>query len=216
MSAIRLVTLGDACISLELSDSIDPVVNDRCVAVATAFETLAFRGVRDVVPTYNAVTVHFDSLAADREMLAAELSRLAAHMGARDDRAARTVEIPVTYGGTSGPDLSAVAEFAKCSEAEVIQMHSAARYRVYMLGFLPGFAYMGSVDRRIAMPRLDTPRARVAAGSVGIAGEQTGIYPYDTPGGWRIIGRTASKVFDASRAEPFLLKAGDYVTFVAA
>ncbi len=216
MSAIRLVTLSDACISLQLSDSIDPVVNDRCVAVASAFETLAFRGVRDVVPTYNAVTVHFDSLATDRDMLAAELSRLAAHMPARDDRDARTVEIPVSYGGTSGPDLSAVAEFANCSEAEVIQMHSGARYRVYMLGFLPGFAYMGSVDRRIAMPRLDTPRARVAAGSVGIAGEQTGIYPYDTPGGWRIIGRTASTVFDASRAEPCLLKAGDYVTFVAA
>jgi KipI family sensor histidine kinase inhibitor len=216
MSAIRLVTLSDACISLQLSDSIDPVVNDRCVAVATAFETLAFRGVRDVVPTYNAVTVHFDSLATDRDMLAAELNRLAAHTPARENCDARTVEIPVSYGGTSGPDLSAVAEFAKCSEAEVIQMHSGARYRVYMLGFLPGFAYMGSVDRRIAMPRLATPRARVVAGSVGIAGEQTGIYPYDTPGGWRIIGRTASKVFDASRAEPFLLKAGDYVTFVAA
>ena len=216
MSATRLVRLGDACVSLRLSDFIDPVVNDRCVAVASAFETLALRGVRDVVPTYNAVTVHFDPLATDHELLAAELDRLAADAPARDKRDARSVEIAVSYGGPSGPDLSAVAKFAKCSEADVIQMHSGTRYRVYMLGFLPGFAYMGSVDRRIAMPRLDTPRARVAAGSVGIAGEQTGIYPYDTPGGWRIIGRTMSKVFDPTRAEPFLLKAGDYVTFVAA
>jgi KipI family sensor histidine kinase inhibitor len=216
MSATRLVRLGDACVSLQLSDSIDPVVNDRCVAVASALETLALRGVRDVVPTYNAVTVHFDPLATDHALLAAELDRLGADAPARDKRDARSVEIPVSYGGPSGPDLSAVAEFAKCSEADVIQMHSGARYRVYMLGFLPGFAYMGSVDRRIAMPRLDTPRARVAAGSVGIAGEQTGIYPYETPGGWRIIGRTMSKVFDPTRAEPFLLKAGDYVTFVAA
>lgn len=216
MSAIRLVKLGDACISLQLSGDIDPVVNDRCIAVATALDTLALRGVRDVVPTYNAVTVHFDPRAIDRQMLASALDRLAAQTTARDDHDARSVEIPVSYGGTSGPDLSAVAEFAKCSEAEVIHMHSGVRYRVYMLGFLPGFAYLGSVDRRIAMPRFDTPRARVAAGSVGIAGEQTGIYPCDTPGGWRVIGRTASKVFDAARSEPFLLKAGDYVTFVAA
>lgn len=216
MSGIRLVRFGDACVSLQLSDSIDPLVNDRCVVVASALETLALRGVRDVVPTYNAVTVHFDPLATDHKRLVAELDRLAADTSARDDRDARSVEIPVSYGGASGPDLSAVAEFAKCSEADVIRMHSGTRYRVYMLGFVPGFAYMGSVDRRIAMPRLDTPRARVAAGSVGIAGEQTGIYPYDTPGGWRIIGWTPSKIFDEPRAEPFLLKAGDYVTFVVA
>ena len=128
----------------------------------------------------------------------------------------RTIEIPVSYGGASGPDLEAVAEFAECSEADVVQLHMQARYRVYMLGFLPGFAYMGTVDRRIAMPRLDTPRMRVNAGSVGIAGEQTGIYPCDTPGGWRIIGRTSAKLFDATRAQPSLLKAGDYVTFVSA
>ncbi len=118
----------------------------------------------------------------------------------------RTIEIPVSYGGASGPDLAAVAEFAECSEADVVQLHTQARYRVYMLGFLPGFAYMGSVDRRIAMPRLDTPRMRVNAGSVGIAGEQTGIYPCDTPGGWRIIGRTSAKLFDATRARTVSLE----------
>lgn len=216
MSASRIVSVGDSCVSLQFAAAIDPIVNARCIALAAALETRVLQGVRDVVPTYNAVTVHFDPLAIDRLVLNAELERLAAATPVAADTDPRTVEIPVTYGGPAGPDLSAVAEFAKCSEAEVVRLHTDVRYRVYMLGFLPGFAYMGSVPRQIAMPRLDTPRVRVAAGSIGIAGEQTGIYPCDTPGGWRIIGRTSSKVFDAERAEPSLLKAGDYVTFVAA
>lgn len=215
MSEFRIVALGDSCVSLQFAAAVDPVVNARCIAVAAALEKSGVRGVRDVVPTYNAVTVHFDPVGTDREGLSAGLYRLAARMPSTLEGAARTVEIPVSYGGSWGPDLSAVADFAKCSEAEVVRLHAGVRYRVYMLGFLPGFAYMGSVDRRIAMPRLDTPRMRVAAGSIGIAGEQTGVYPCDTPGGWRIIGRTTVQVFDAARAEPFLLKAGDDVRFVA-
>jgi inhibitor of KinA len=211
----RIVNCGDSCVSLQFAAAIDPVVNAHCIGLAAVLETRALRGVRDVVPTYNAVTVHFDPLATDRLVLNAEIERLAAATPAASDSGARIVEIPVTYGGAVGPDLSVVAAFAKCSEEEVVRLHTEVRYRVYMLGFLPGFAYMGSVPRQIAMPRLDTPRMRVAAGSIGIAGEQTGIYPCDTPGGWRIIGRTASKVFDAGRAEPSLLKAGDYVTFIA-
>ena len=216
MIPFRIVTCGDACVSLQFAAGIDPVVNARCIALAAALEKFAVRGVRDVVPTYNAVTVHFDPLETDRDGLSTGLDRLAAKLSSTLNSGARTIEIPVSYGGASGPDLAAVAEFAKCSEADVVRLHAEVRYRVYMLGFLPGFAYMGSVPRQIAMPRLDTPRMRVAAGSIGIAGEQTGIYPYDTPGGWRIIGRTTSKVFDAARAEPFLLKAGDDVKFVPA
>jgi inhibitor of KinA len=112
--------------------------------------------------------------------------------------------------------LPAVAAFAGCSESEVVRLHGSCEYRVYMLGFLPGFAYLGLVDRRIAMPRLDTPRLRVQAGSVGIAGVQTGVYPCDTPGGWRIIGRTGIKSFDPNRPEPFLFTPGQRVKFVAA
>jgi inhibitor of KinA len=216
MNAARILTRGDSCIALQFAAAIDPLVNGRCIALAHALEARALRGVRDVVPTYNAVTVHFDPLVTDPLVLAAELDRLATDIPAAEDRRARTIEIPVVYGGPSGPDLGTVAEFAHCSEADVVRLHTGVRYRVYMLGFLPGFAYMGSVDRRIAMARLDTPRLRVAAGSVGIAGEQTGIYPCETPGGWRVIGRTASKMFDAARAEPFLLKAGDYVKFAVA
>jgi inhibitor of KinA len=210
----RIVALGDACVSLQFAATIDPTVNAGCIALAESLERLAVHGVRDVVPTYNAVTVHFEPLATDREALSELLSQLAA-TPPREDTLSRTIEIPVSYGGDAGPDLAALAAFAKCSEADVVQIHAQAVYRVYMLGFLPGFAYMGTVDARIAMPRLDTPRMRVAAGSIGIAGSQTGIYPCDTPGGWRIIGQTPVKIFDGSRPEPFLLKAGDRVKFVA-
>jgi KipI family sensor histidine kinase inhibitor len=199
-----------------LAASIEPAVNARCIALAASLENLALRGVRDVVPTYNAVTVHFDPLLADRAMLGAELDHLSTLATSPPSAASRTIEIPVSYGGVHGPDLEAVSKFAECSEEEVVRLHMAMRYHVHMLGFLPGFAYMGTVDRRIAMPRLDTPRVRVASGSVGIAGQQTGIYPCESPGGWRIIGRTSARLFDAARDEPFLLKAGDHVKFVTA
>ena len=212
MSEGRIVPLGDSCISVQFAAVIDPAVNARCIALADALDALAIRGIRDIVPTYNTVAVHFDPIATTGAALSMDLARLMESAIPPVAQEMRAIEIPVVYGG---PDLSAVAEYAGCSEHDVIQLHTAPRYRVYMLGFLPGFAYMGSVNRRIAMPRLDTPRARVAAGSVGIAGEQTGIYPCDTPGGWRVIGRTSTALFDAARAEPFLLKAGDHVSFVA-
>jgi inhibitor of KinA len=158
--------------------------------------------------------VHFDPAVADRDALEAELARLA-ETAQSDVRDGSTIEIPVVYGGEAGPDLPAVADFGRCSEADVVRLHTGTPYRVYMIGFLPGFAYMGTVDPRIAMPRLDTPRLQVSAGSVGIAGSQTGVYPCETPGGWRIIGRTPVKLFDPTRAEPSLLKTGDRVRFVA-
>lgn len=210
----RVVQIGDSCAAVQFGNAIDPAVNVRCIAIATAIEHRGLAGVRDVVPTYNAVTVHFDPLTIDRRMLNAELESAARRDLSAVDVDARTIEIAVRYGGDDGPDLSGVAHFARCSEDEVVRLHTAVTYRVYMLGFLPGFAYMGTVDSRIAMPRLDTPRLRVPSGSVGIAGEQTGVYPCDSPGGWRIIGRTSMMPFDAMRQEPFLFKAGDRVTFV--
>ena len=124
------------------------------------------------------------------------------------------VEIPVRYGGEDGPDLPSLADWARCSPEEVIERHSSRIYRVYMLGFVPGFAYMGRVDARIAAPRRRVPRDRVPAGSVGIAGEQTGVYPIVTPGGWQLIGRTDTVMFDAARPRPSLLQPGDEVRFV--
>jgi inhibitor of KinA len=126
----------------------------------------------------------------------------------------KPIDIPVHYGGDDGPDLATVARFAECSEEEVITRHSQRIYRVYMLGFVPGFSYMGRVDPSIAAPRHRVPRLHVPAGSVGIAGGQTGVYPVDSPGGWQLIGRTDTVMFDADRDRPSLLSAGDLVRFV--
>lgn len=212
---MKLMNLGDSAVSLVFEEKIDPVVNARCVAIGRALEARRRRGIRDIVPTYNAVTVHFDPIQIDRENLFAELSELAAMEADSKDAGASRVTIGVKYGGEFGPDLGAVAQFARCSEDAVIQLHSGKEYRVYMVGFLPGFPYMGSVDARIGMPRLESPRLSVPAGSVAIAGTQTGIYPCVTPGGWRIIGHTDERMFDPARDRPFLVKAGDYVKFVA-
>jgi len=215
MTPGQVVALGDSCLAIRFEATIDPAVNARCVALAWSLEHLAMRGVRDVVPTYSAVTIHFDPRVTDCEALRTKVDALASVPVAASAIDTRLIEVPVRYGGECGPDLAAVAAFGRCTEAEVVGLHTAAPYRVFMLGFLPGFAYMGPVDARIAMPRLETPRLKVAAGSVGIAGAQTGIYPCETPGGWRIIGRTALSLFDATRSEPFLLRAGDRVKFVA-
>ena len=212
----RLVAMGESCLSIVFEEKIDWQVNAKCIAIARSLESSVTAGIRDVVPSYNAVTVHFDPLRVDRSNLETEFRRLAAADAPSAAAEPEPTEIPVTYGGASGPDLTAVAEYGGCSEQDVVQLHVSTIYRVYMLGFLPGFAYMGSVAPRIAIPRLETPRMRVASGSVGIAGMQTGIYPCETPGGWRIIGRTSTKVFDPARAHPFLLGAGDRVRFVVA
>jgi inhibitor of KinA len=215
MSACRVVPLGDSCLSVVFEEKIDPDVNRRAVALAAAIERQSRAGIRDVVPAYHTVAVYFDPLRVDRQELMRELGQKAESEGRSSGSDGALVEVPVHYGEDQWPDLSSVAAFAGCSEDEVVRIHTSRIYRVYMLGFLPGFAYLGSVDPRIAMPRLDTPRLRVPAGSVGIAGIQTGIYPCDTPGGWRIIGRTGVRTFDPAKSEPFLFEPGQRVQFVA-
>jgi KipI family sensor histidine kinase inhibitor len=215
MTAVRISFLGDACLLAAFEESIDPAINARCVALAEALERQGRAGIRDVVPGFHTVAIHFEPLNVSRQALASDVERAASETVSSPAGTAAPMEIAVHYGDVDGPDLSAVAAFAGCSEAEVVRLHTAVVYRVYMLGFLPGFAYLGSVDRRIAMPRLDTPRA-TPAGSVGIAGIQTGIYPCETPGGWRIIGHTSVKTFDLSRPNPSLFKPGQLVRFVAA
>jgi len=215
VSAFRIVPAGDSAIVVEYEERIDPLVNARAIALADSLQAAAIAGVRDVVPTYRSVAVFFDPLRTNYDAL---LERIEQDAGRPAPDAARQWEplrIPVCYGGDLGPDLGAVAAFGGLSEDEVIALHASATYRVFMLGFVPGFAYMGIVDARIAAPRHSTPRVRVPAGSVGIAGVQTGIYPTETPGGWQLIGRTPVKPFDANRAQPFLMKAGDAVRFYA-
>jgi KipI family sensor histidine kinase inhibitor len=206
---------GESSIIVEFEERIDPVVNARAIALADRIDAARIAGVRDVVPTYRAVAVYFDPLRTDVEALRQRLAGDAADVPASVEETRTPVRIPVCYGGDLGPDLASVAERSALSQAEVVDLHVSATYRVFMLGFVPGFAYMGLVDARIAVPRHTTPRVRVPLGSVGIAGVQTGVYPAETPGGWQLIGRTPVKPFDPQRAEPFLLKAGDSVQFFA-
>ena len=200
---------------VELEPAIDPVINERAIMLASRIRARAARGVRDVAPGYSTLGVHFDPLQTDLAALERAIETDGAALATIEQVAERAViDIPVSYGGAGGPDLDAVATFAGCQAAEVVARHSARTYRVYMLGFVPGFAYMGRVDQSIAAPRHRVPRERVPAGSVGIAGLQTGVYPLESPGGWQLIGHTTTVMFDPNRELPSLLKAGDVVRFV--
>ena len=206
---------GDAMLLVEFEPVIDPIVNERVIALASRLRERRALGVRDVAPGYCTVGVHFDPLQTDLRALEQAIAEDANALAAGAVVSPRApIEIAVSYGGDDGPDLEAVAAHAGCSPAEVIERHAARTYRVYMLGFVPGFAYLGRVDASIATPRHRVPRERVPAGSVGIAGEQTGVYPVSSPGGWQLIGRTSCVMFDASRPTPSLLSPGDLVRFV--
>ena len=214
---IRVRPSGDTMLLVEFEQRIDPLVNDQVIQLAARLTERLRGAVRDVVPAYCAIGVHFDPLLTDLaalERVIGEEAKAIAHAEPHDG--ASVVEIPVRYGGEDGPDLEAVATWAGCTSEEVISRHTARTYRVYMLGFVPGFTFMGRVDRTIAAPRHRVPRERVPPGSVGIAGEQTGIYPISTPGGWQLIGRTSLEMFDYTRTPPNLLNPGDLVRFVAA
>jgi KipI family sensor histidine kinase inhibitor len=203
---------GDSALLLQLEAVIDEGVNARAIAIAAAVRDDVMAGVRDVVSTYRSVAVHFDPLIADIRDVRASLERAAnspvtAAMGG-------AFEIPVEYGGQWGPDVADVATSGHISIDAVIARHAERDYRVFMLGFLPGFAYLGPVDAAIAVPRRKSPRQRVRTGSVGIAGAQTAVYPVDSPGGWQIIGHTLTRMFDPARRPAALLSPGDTVRFV--
>jgi KipI family sensor histidine kinase inhibitor len=209
---VRIRDAGDSAILLELESVIDPAVNARAIAIAAAVRDQRVEGVRDVIPTYRSVAVHFDPLTCDIDSLRSAMREAAS--SPRVSASGSLVEVPVTYGGDDGPDLDDVAAFANLPAKTVIDRHCGAEYRVFMLGFLPGFAYMGIVDESIAAPRKAAPRTRIPTGSVGIAGRQTGVYPRPSPGGWQLIGRTSLQVFDPDREPASLFRAGDRVKFV--
>jgi inhibitor of KinA len=214
MSRPRIVAAGDSTLVVEFEALIDPIVNARAIGLAERMRTADIAGVRDVVPTYRSVAVFFDPLRTNHDDLVHRLEHEAGRMEGPPPEPRAPVRVPVCYGGELGPDLDSVARRAKMSPEQVVAVHSSETYRVFMLGFLPGFAYMGLVDPRLAAPRHSTPRVRVLKGSVGIAGRQTGIYPADSPGGWQLLGRTPLQPFDMNRPSPFLFRAGDAVQFV--
>lgn len=206
-----VLPLGDAAVTVEFGCEIRPDLNERALAFAQAVRVQNWEGVLDIVPTYASVTIHVDALRLPISILSERVQELSYDV--TTSVTGRTHRIPVVYGGEWGPDLQDVASFARQSPADTIRLHHTNPYRVYMLGFSPGFPYMGLVPAPIAMPRLATPRLLVPAGAVGIAESQTGIYPTATPGGWRIIGRTPLRVYQTQAAQPFLFSPGDTVQF---
>lgn len=218
----RIFPLGDAAVTVDFGNVIDEMLNHRVVTLFQQLSNDPLRGMIEVVPAYSSVTIYYDlyntwkMLPDDKtvyEFMVEQLDERLKHSLSGDTAVSRLVSIPVCYEKEFAPDIEELAKEKNISVDEVISIHTSKQYQVYMLGFLPGFAYMGKVDERIVMPRKPQP-ITVAAGSVGIAGKQTGIYPLASPGGWQIIGRTPLKLFDVTKEEPTLLKTGDTVQFI--
>lgn len=203
---------GDSALVIIFGDMIDENINKKVHVVVKAIEAATPEWLIEVVPTYTSVYVYYDPLKISYSQVMEAVNPFLSAKPREEEK--EVVEIPVVYGGTFGPDIEFVAQYNNLTIDEVIEIHSKPLYRVYMLGFLPGFAYLGGMDDRIATPRLEKPRLKVPAGSVGIAGKQTGWYAIESPGGWRLIGRTPLKTFDPHKKPPSIVKAGDYVKFV--
>lgn len=210
---VRIVPAGDAAWLIELPERIDAAINSRAIRIAREVERSAVPAT-DVVVGYRSVMVYVDPLSEDATSVERRLQEIAIATEAGEDTRGPLVEVPVCYDGPHGPDLADVAAFGNCSIDEVIERHLAVEYRVFVVGFVPGFAYMASVDPKIAAPRRSSPRLKVPAGSVAVAAGQTGVYPAETPGGWSIIGRCPVRPYDPDRAEPFLFHPGDRIRFL--
>ena len=210
----RIRPVGDAAVIVEFGDRIDPEINRLVHGLAARLRQEPPAGLGEAVPTYCTLLVHYDPFVLGYEQAAGWIQTRLAGLSDLPAPAPRRVEIPTVYGGEYGPDLAFVAAHAGLPEAEVIRIHSSRDYLVYMMGFTPGFPYLGGMDEAIAVPRLEKPRTLVPAGSVGIGGKQTGVYSVDSPGGWRLIGYTPLKLFDPGAEPPARLAAGDLVRFV--
>ena len=207
--------VGDCAISIDFGQVIDPKINRHIRQTIERIQELKLDGITELVPTYCALLIQYDAMLYSYLDICNLMEPLL-EPSATDDANERVtvIEIPTVYGGEFGPDLGFVTSHNNLSEDEVVSIHSGTDYLVYMLGFIPGFTYLGGMDPRIATPRLSSPRTLIPAGSVGIAGEQTGTYPSDSPGGWQIIGRTPVTMYDMSKEQAALLSAGDYVRYV--
>jgi len=212
---MRFLNAGDSALVIEFGNEISEAINREIKFVTDALDGAKLAGVLDLVPTYRSVLVNFDPLIIPASRIA-DFANTAMEKYSADSAASggEVIEIPVLYGGGMGPDLDFICEHTKLDKDEVIRRHSCVEYLVYMLGFTPGFAYLGGMPKELATPRLAKPRAVIPAGSVGIAAAQTGIYPVESPGGWQLLGRTPLKIFNYERPDPFLLAAGSYLKFV--
>lgn len=205
---------GDTAITVCFENEISKEVNGFVTSFTCAVEQKGIKGVIELIPAFNSVTVLYDSTVTSAGTLKIKLERIVKKLGNSQQSSAVLYKIPVCYEEEFSPDMKNVEAHTGLSREEIIEIHSSTDYLIYMLGFLPGFAYLGEMDKRLATPRLDSPRVEISRGAVGIGGEQTGIYPVASPGGWQLIGRTPVLVYDREREKPILYKSGDYIRFV--
>lgn len=204
---------GDSALNMEFGNSISEEINKKIRAMTLAIEAQNIPGIIEVVPTYRSLMIHYNPLKANYYELVDVLKNMEKNMDNVELPAPEVIEIPTLYGKEYGPDIENVAQHNKLTVEEVIKIHTSKEYLIYMLGFTPGFSYLGGMDKKIATPRLQSPRTKIPGGSVGIAGEETGIYSISSPGGWQLIGRTPIELFAPKRENPILLKSGNYITF---
>lgn len=214
MPDIRILTAGDSALLIEFGKEINPETNRKITALVQLMREQHIEGIVDVIPAFCSLLINYDPRVLSYEELKERMEHLLKMEIKTEATRKRIFEIPVCYGGEYGPDIENIAEHAGLSVEEVIKIHSSKDYLIYMLGFLPGFTYLGGLDERIYTPRLASPRLKIRAGSVGIGGSQTGIYPLDSPGGWQLMGLTPVRTYDPERQTPILVEAGDYIRFI--
>ena len=215
MSDVRYLVSGDSAVCVEFGNEINPEINKKIRAFKIAVEKSDIPGIVETVPTYRSLLVHYRPEVIGFREITEKFDKLMGSLSGIQIPPPTVIEIPVLYGGEMGPDTENVAEHNHKTVDEVIKIHTSEEYLIYMLGFIAGFPYLGGMSKEIATPRLKNPRVKIEGGSVGIAGEQTGIYPVASPGGWQLIGRTPLKLYDADREKPVLLEAGQYIKFCA-
>ncbi|MDP0493639.1 MAG: 5-oxoprolinase subunit PxpB [Fusobacterium sp. JB021] len=213
---MKFLKAGDSSLVIELGNEISPIINFKLKKITEFLDNANIKGIKDLLPTYRSIIVYYNPLIVSFEEIKeiVEINCNFEHENTENIEK-EIVEIPVVYGGEYGPDLENIAAHNNLTTEEVIKIHTSGEYLVYMLGFTPGFPYLGGMDKKIATPRLKEPRTKIPAGSVGIAGEQTGVYPIESPGGWQLLGRSPLDFFNPNSEKPFLLKAGQYIKFVA-
>ncbi len=204
---------GDSAFLLKFGNTITEEIQVKIQAYIHILSKSKIKGITEVVPSYSDILIHYNPLEIEYKKLLTQLKELGSKIENTPLPKPKTVRIPVLYGGEFGKDIKEVEKHTGLSSEEIIQLHTQNRYLVYMLGFTPGFCYLGGMDKRLATPRKKIPEQKIFAGSVGIAAEQTGIYPIDSPGGWQIIGRTPLKLFNPLSENPFLVEAGNYLEF---
>ena len=209
----KYIPYSDCAVLVKFGDSIDAETGARVAEFTAEVRAAEIRGVLELIPAYSSLTVVFDPLLTDGKSIVRALKAARRHGRGHIDFRPVQYEIPVCYEGEFAPDMQSVENTTGLSKEEIIKIHTGRDYPIYMLGFLPGFAYLGNMDKRIAVARLETPRVKIPRGSVGIGGDQTGIYPSDSPGGWRLIGKTPVRVYDDRKEEPILYRAGDRIRF---